>query len=108
MLLRPEDRSDLEYLLESRSHHHLLIQLGALVEKCLFLKISDGKKLGAPLGGCSDNFWGGNIHKATGKEIFVNRTGHCTPDLEDCRYSWSACIEESCIKPGVKVCRNLF
>src|SRR5208337_2116405 len=83
VLLGPEDRPDLVYFLATGRHHHLLVELRALVEERLLVKVSNREKFGAAFGGCGHDLRGGDIGEPGIVEVLVDCVERGAADLED-------------------------
>ena len=108
MLFGTEDRADLIDLLAACRHHHLLIELGALVEEGLLVEVRYGKKLGPALGSCCNDLWRGNVDEPFVVEVLVDGMQGRAADLEDRSYAGPPHVEEPGIEPGVQLGRDLL
>ena len=103
VLFSPEDWSDLIDLLKSCCHHHLFIELRALVEKCFFVKVGDREQFGSAFRCSGDDLWGSDIDESLVMQELVDGVHRGTADLEDSSNPWSAGIEEAGVEPGVEI-----
>ena len=108
VLLGPEDRADLEDLLEPGAHHHLLVELGRLVQEGLLLEVGDREELGPALGRGRDDLRGRDLDEVVLVQVPRRLVEHGRPDLEDGRDAGPARVEEPDVEPGIELGRHLL
>ena len=108
VLLGPEDRAYLKDPLEAGGHHHLLVELGALVQEGLLLEVRHREEVGPPLGRSGHELRGGDIHEPPGGEKVPDPANHGGPDEKDRRDPGPAKVEEPGVEPGVELGGHLF
>ena len=108
MLLRPEYGTDLINPIHARSHQHLFVELRALVQEGLLLKVADGKEISPSLCGCGHDLGGEDLNYPLSMEIVPEAEKDCTLDLECSQDAGPADVHEPGVKAGVQLALHLL
>ncbi len=107
VLLCSEYWTYLVHPVQSRRHHHLLVQLWTLTEERFPLKIGDRKQGSPSFGRGCDHFWRIYLDEAVALQEYANRRESMMSDFKYCPYLGAPEVYKSGIQSRIQVCADL-